>query len=391
MSVSAKGRELAVGATKKKHMPAQTKNVFIDTEVFDRHHLDVFSPNFKRIIRLGGSEELNVVLTDVTLGEIRNHIDKFAKTAFKQFSDYRRVNRVLKEFVKEDDLKGFESVTEESLRQRLQEEFNRFLMVTAAEVVSVDSVSPNSVFESYFQAKPPFNDTNKKLEFPDAFAGAALRQWCEQVKNRRLYIVTGDPDWRRLSAEVPSFIHVRTLEELLEEFADAEIVADLKEAINSQSDRILSTVTEKVEAGDIFFFVDDSMLDGEVDTIENVDAEISEVRVVEAQDGTAVLNLTFDVKVALVVRGDNPDSGYTDPDTKEWRSLGPLSGTIERDIKVDASIDVTYNVANPKEISIKSIEFREEGVEISVEDNELQEDDEYDVDEPEPESEPTGE
>ena len=47
-------------------MPATTKNVFLDTEIFDRHNLDVFSPHFKRLIRLAEAEELRLILTDVS-------------------------------------------------------------------------------------------------------------------------------------------------------------------------------------------------------------------------------------------------------------------------------------------------------------------------------------
>ncbi len=46
--------------------------------------------------------------------------------------------------------------------------------------------------------------------------------------------------------EIKCFIHVSKLEELLEKFADAEIVADLKEAIRAKSEEVLSFVKENV-------------------------------------------------------------------------------------------------------------------------------------------------
>ena len=361
-------------------MPAETTAVFLDTEVFDHHNLDIASPNFKRLIRLAAADELELVLTDVTVAEVRSHLDAFAKSAFKQITDYRKVNRVVKNFITADTLEGMEKLTEMELAQRFQGELDKFVNATGAQILSVNRVSPSEIFERYFQAKAPFNDKNKKVEFPDAFAGATLQAWCRSPPGRKIYIVSGDSDWRRLSQETDEFIFVKALDQLLELFADAEVVTCIKEAINHMMVEVLKRLTERVQSGDIFFFVDDSASDGEVVDIEDVDIAIEDLHVVEAKGGVASLTLRCNVKVTLAVTADDPDSSYRDPDDGDFYSVWSVSGSVERELEMDATVDVTYDVNNPHAIAITSVSFQDKGVSISVEEDELTRDDREDRD-----------
>ena len=85
-------------------MPATTKNVFLDTEIFDRHNLDVFSPHFKRLIRLAEAEELRLILSseekqkrDDELTQARKDLQKFRQeTWYDESSRYiRRRNELM--------------------------------------------------------------------------------------------------------------------------------------------------------------------------------------------------------------------------------------------------------------------------------------------------------
>jgi hypothetical protein len=363
-------------------MPLDTKFVFLDTQVFDQHHLDFQSPKLMRLRRLAMAEELSLIETDVTISEVRSHIPDSAHKTVKQISDFDKLTRIAKEVISQEDAQGVKKVPEEAVVQRLQEDLAKFLLVSGAQVLPIDSVSPATIFRKYFEAEPPFDDKSKKVEFPDAFAAAALESWCAAERDRKLYIVSGDGDWRRLCTRVNSFIYVKQLDQLLELFADAELAAELKEAIRGRSEELIAFVKDEIEGGKIYFYVDESAIDGWVDNIENVDVDIADIYVVEAAEGAATLTLAFDVKVELFVTADDPDSQYSDPDTHELRSVYSASGTVERELELEATVELTYERGDPIRITIQKTFVEEEGIEIGIEEGELSTD--YDDEEDEP-------
>src|SRR6266404_2379441 len=75
---------------------AETSNVSLDTQVFDAHQLDLSSPNLKRLGRLGAAGTIQLLLTSVTEGEVRKHLDEKAKELLKQIKTFRRSSRILK-------------------------------------------------------------------------------------------------------------------------------------------------------------------------------------------------------------------------------------------------------------------------------------------------------
>ena len=145
---------------------AITPNVFIDTEVFDAQGLDFTSPNFKRLIRLAAADKVKLFLTTVTRGEINRHLDEHAKKAFKQISDYRRAMRIVKKVIPPETIAALETIDVEAFRNDLNKDFMTFLEKTAAEILPINEVSSDAIFQRYFEQEPPFGDKHKKNEFP---------------------------------------------------------------------------------------------------------------------------------------------------------------------------------------------------------------------------------
>lgn len=70
---------------------AATNNVFLDTKVFDCHQFDFGALSFRRLVRLTADGPMRILLTNVTVSEIRKHIDEHAEKAFKQVETFRRI------------------------------------------------------------------------------------------------------------------------------------------------------------------------------------------------------------------------------------------------------------------------------------------------------------
>ncbi|MEQ1935680.1 MAG: PIN domain-containing protein, partial [Fimbriimonadaceae bacterium] len=115
----------------------------------------------RRLARLAASRDLQLLLTSVTVQEIRAHLEHDAKEALRVLRNYRRASKLVKR-VLPDPL--FVPEDEQEFRKGLHDEFDRFLLGAHVEVVSVAHVSPEAVLADYFASVAPFATGDKKSE-----------------------------------------------------------------------------------------------------------------------------------------------------------------------------------------------------------------------------------
>lgn len=343
---------------------ALTLNVFIDTEVFDHHSRDFQSANLRALRRLGSSGEINLFLTEITEHEVRAHIDSDAKDAFKRLQNYKRMSRAVKRVLPDPKL---EPEDEGAIQKDLQKDFDEFMRDAKIEILSVDGVPAGPIFKKYFEQKPPFGDKNKKSEFPDAFALAALEVWCK-AKSTKIYVVSGDSDWKRACNANPDLLHVERLDELLEKFGDSVQITAVKEALSKVWDDVVEFIDR--EAYNLDFFVSDNLLDAELDVIE-IELQVGELHVVEAKDGKAIVSVPCTLRINAEVTAMDPDSMWTDPDTGELKSVWHLRGSVEHETERDATMEVTYEASNTDTVGFTNVRFEDKYIDFDVDQREL--------------------
>ena len=356
---------------------AATNCVFLDTEVFDCHQFDFGASSFRRLVRLAADGPVRVLLTTVTASEIRSHIDDHAEKAFKQVETVRKLLPLTRRVVTPEIHEALSSTSAEEFRQALHKAFDSFLADTKATVLSVDSVSPEAIFKAYFEVKPPFGEGAKKNEFPDAFASAALRAWAERDEAGKIYVVSNDKDWRRVCQDESAFIHQGQLSELLEKYADSELVSYLRQAINDRQDEVKALLD--AEAGNLYYYSADGV-EAEIEEPDEVDVTINDFHVIEGKDGQATINLACSLHYAVTITDDDPDSGYTDPDDGDRRFVFRRSGSVEGDDEVEATLTLQYDQAHPDRVTFGAVAFAQQEVHVSFEDGDLSREDDNDYD-----------
>lgn len=206
--------------------------VAFDTEVFDSNNFNYKSTSFQTLVKLVKEKKIKLLLTSITLQEIRAHITEgadLASTAVNQaVNDLKKKRKKPSENEKRikisknsDLLYKFEkkfadmAPTFEQINQELKDQLDSFLQATEFERIEVDQVSVVEIFENYFSRTPPFGKSNKKHEFPDAFALFALDK---EAKNRKktIYVVSGDSDWEKFCSSSENLHCIGKLDELLE-------------------------------------------------------------------------------------------------------------------------------------------------------------------------------
>lgn len=241
--------------------------VALDTQVFDSYNFNYNSTVFRTLVELAQQENIRLLLTSVTLHEIRAHITKRAvltsqaieqtindlkKKDFKPQGDTKKVRFP----ANSDLLNEFKTKVQElapnfdQINQELLDQLEAFLQETDFKIIEVDRVSVVDIFNNYFSGTTPFGEGKKKYEFPDAFALLALQKEAED-RNRRIYVVSGDSDWEKFCSSSEGLSWIGKLDELLETIireTDSDEVDECYELYSDKEDEIKGYIQNNFSA-----------------------------------------------------------------------------------------------------------------------------------------------
>jgi hypothetical protein len=172
--------------------------ITVDTNIFDEKGRRLNRGLFSQLTQFG-RHPVQLVFPDVVLLEMKRHYLQRLKSCKAKFSpelleawetmamDASDINILLKKLE-----------TQPALEKICDDQFNRFLQNSKAEVLHAKKYVPIDVLiQSYFGGLPPFQVENpKKSEFPDAIALLALDHWAQRNRTYVL-VVSRDIDWKR--------------------------------------------------------------------------------------------------------------------------------------------------------------------------------------------------
>jgi len=181
-----------------------SRHLIIDTQYFLSLSLDFEHKELLSLISLACRGFAYVYLTDITEREIRKKIvEEIGKAYAKLKSSDVRVLKHLPSFM------NFITKNEEAeVLKYFQDSFTLFKNRCQITIISCNIVNPLDVFEDYCNQIPPFNKDKKKMEFPDAFAMAAISRWAVR-ENKKVYLLSNDTDW----LDFVSYANRSTIEE----------------------------------------------------------------------------------------------------------------------------------------------------------------------------------
>jgi hypothetical protein len=339
--------------------------VFLDTEVFDKHSRDFECANMRRLVRLSANGDFQLLLTSVTVQEIRAHLDHDAKEAFSVLRKYRRASKLVKRILPDPQ---FVPEDEQAFRKSLRDEFDAFMAAACVQVVSAAHVSPEAILNDYFAGVAPFATGNKKNEFPDAFAIAAIRRWCE-TQDRVIFVVSGDGDWKAAFKNTQGIQYRSNIEALLEEFVSAEVVVAIREFLELNREVIERKIRE--EAMKLDYSVTDDLWNGELEDYSIASVNMDEFHVIEADNGTAQVSVFCAITVNADVSSDDSMSAWRDPDTKDMNCVWQLSGNVDSEFDAEVTITLSYTGKIPDSIELKKVEFDSKEICIDADENGL--------------------
>jgi predicted nucleic acid-binding protein len=333
-------------------------NVFIDTQVIIHKNFNFDHELFQRLIHASNNGLITIYLTNVVKNEIESKIHDLV---------YEKVRNIHKKFATEakilknvSDYRNIFTIGEklDEVYEVLINQFEQFLVDAKVEVISVNDVSPNVIFDMYFKGIAPFS-VKKKDEFPDAFSLIALEQLSKHLKEK-ISIVSDDEDLESFCKESENLIREPSLESFFNNLSKNKkymhqfIVSVYDENVSE----IITSIQNQLE--DTWFILMDE--DGDVEKFEVQSIELDEdpyILEIEAREGVATL--VFIASVSYIADVSYVDFSSSLYDKEEGKYLHKIYIKREIDDVMDVTVlmKIKYNHHNKKEIQIVSLKLND--------------------------------
>lgn len=325
----------------------KSRNVFLDTEVFEASNFNFSSKSLSELLRLAQVNFVSVFLTSITVGEVHAHIAEKIDEASGKLKKFRNEEgRILQ------NVSGYEAISAKVDRKKCVEEikgkFREFLKNAKAAVIDSGSVNPEDVFRDYFDLKSPFGHGRKKEEFPDAFAQQALMNWCEKNKCD-MYVVSANKDWHATKN------HLIPLTKL-DEFLDAAVKDEAGEELATHVLKIYGKHLDKVERAIVEAFKDSefytSDVDGEVEGVRVTSIKLDEPFVLEVEEASATISVDVTVEYIADVSYLNDDEGIWDGEDHVWSYRPTAYLDAKESGFFEAQLEVQFDLGNDDEFDV---------------------------------------
>jgi len=331
----------------------ETRNIFLDTECFDAGGFNYLSTPFRILTSLAAKGEVHVYLTDITVREVQAHIMEAVAGSVRAHKIFAREARILRNSKSGGSAQVLMRPDGDALKVELISQFQSFLKEAKATVLPTDKPPAGPVFDAYFQSKPPFGIGKKKDEFPDAFALAAVRNWCNENREE-IYVISNDGDLQSACDEDGPLYSLPRLSDFLNVIAsDDEAQASFLHREIEQRKQEIERVVARLFEHDLGFILEDQ--DGDVVDVTVSDVLLDEVEILETTSDHAALEIeatiTFDAELSYV----DQDNSIWDSEDETFIITEYAKETVEREQSVRAEVSVSFKGLDPDSFEIGNV------------------------------------
>jgi predicted nucleic acid-binding protein len=333
--------------------PKPISTVFLDTQVFVKASFNFNTAAFQALLKHFRSGRLRLLMTDVTLSEVKNNIAAEVQKEIALHAGFIKKARLLKSASLPEAVASVTPIDPDAVIQNLSSAFETFTQAgraMRADVASVDDAGP--IFEKYFAGAPPFSDgANKKFEFPDAFVLEALGRWAED-REEFVFVVSGDELFRQ-GCKVTGLVPMSDPVELLDYLANEE--QKRAEFVRGRVKDNLAKISDLAKEGfeDNFFWVEDE--EGEATVVVNELALVEGPEIISIDVDFGTLQLVFEADYTAHLDYRDSATSVRDKETGGFLYAEDREEDVERKVKLTVEVEVSFDEDDPDEVSIGSV------------------------------------
>jgi PIN domain len=315
------------------------KRVFLDTEVFVREGFNFASTKLAEIRRLGSEEAIQVLTTGVTVKESKRRIDKMIRSARNALKN--KESRFTLGILQQTslDCAFLKPIDANALRAEVERRYDDFLSACKTIICDTSSIPADVILDAYFAGQPPFGPGQKKDQFPDAVAIAALELWQVTDKNP-IYVVSHDEDMFSACSKNSNLLAIKSVSEFLDAHnRDAkEQAAFVREQIALQREQIAKKVANRFsELGFILLSED-----GDIEDVEVLGVEIGHVSIVALHEEYAVAEVSVSIQFSALATYDDSNTGYYDSEDKIMFGMDRVTKSVHRTKELSVDVEMSW-------------------------------------------------
>lgn len=333
-------------------------NVFIDSSVFIGKNYHWGHPSFVALMEAVLNERANLLVTDVTIEEIKANIHEDVGKASQALKKIRATAKVLRNIPSLNESVVFEDIDQTSITTQLVEQFEEFLKDVKVTTVPVAEADTKFVFDCYFKKSPPFGDGKKKSEFPDAFVLSTLSEWAESMQED-VIVVSQDSDMLGIERQFPRLSVIGSLEEFLSKVTSyfEELSPTAQQLLEENLNEIESRLEQEFQwLGFILADQDGDVNETRVTEVGGISAYL--IALNHGKDGDpakAQFELTTTIKFEADVSYDNLETASYDSEDKVLIPWETIERTVHCSEVVQADLTFLFNIEHPHNVEIEEL------------------------------------
>jgi len=329
-------------------------NVFIDTSIFRSHNFNINSKSFFVIKSLCKSKRVNLIITDITIEEIKAKLSELIGETESIIKKTRAKVGILRNLESDDYKFLFEEFKTEEVYNQLIDKIMNYFDQCDVEIIRATEIDPKSIFSDYFKGRPPFGKGKKKNEFPDAFVIAAIDEWSKKTGNK-IYIVSGDQDFKDVQSVNKNLIYLKSLKKFIELVLsdDNVLVEFVHDLINNNKDKILAAIEKEIKHCEMVVMDADSDAEAFIEDASIID--LYDIAVIELSENEATINANVRVSLDVFVNCFDPDSWYKDSEDGTIYYWDKIEDTFEREMDFEVEFNIKFNKIDMDDIEISRV------------------------------------
>ncbi|MEH2088380.1 PIN domain-containing protein [Nostoc sp.] len=377
-----------------------TRLVALDTEIFNKAKFNYQSTSFRQLTKLAKDKKIALYLTTINQQEILSQLEKYSNEsvlALKSLhKDFRKKAFIIHNSNRYRHLLNLR-LNEQDLYKELIEQYNNFIKEAEVNILSVDTVPVEDIFNKYFNFTPPFKHGEKKYEFPDAFAIAAIEIKAKS-EDRIIYVISGDKDWKDAVCLNENLIYQENIDEFLEEIItiekESEEIDLCNEILEDNLPKIEAIISNNFIIKEFSFssYFDNGLFEPgsenidfvEVDAIEVIEKYIVDIDDEDAENPVVTFELIVKVSYAADVSFNSTENAvWVGEDETYYGDLRHIEGKVQQqsilpvEVIIQLSRDKSYNlqfnslheaILDPNN-TVPTIELKSDNFEVSYEDD----------------------
>jgi len=338
--------------------------IFIDTCLFDQEHYDFASTQLAALVDAVKTRKLKLLLPAPTKQEIEDHIRERTEQAISALKKARKEQPILqrlKSLPKREDLNR----TKCELEQEILKDWQKFCGSFDLIELDYSGIKISEVMQWYSWGQAPFGKGEKRKEFPDAFAFAALLHYAKK-SGKKVAVVSADDDFKEACKPRSDFHHFPSLAALTDALLSGKRYHRAAVALVTANKQLISDAISKDFPDRGFYHANAPEGKDYIDDVKVQNVELDDTAIIGL--GHQEFTLAFSATVSYTAHAE-----YDDPDS--WVSLGEgdgvmylerCSGPISDEAAITGTIRFTTNANWTRMENTVGCQIEDEMIEVTA-------------------------